>query len=609
MGDNQFSGFRSYKQFYKNKDYESPPYQYFKTKEAFNHAVGEDFISHAIKVTNKGERFLVGLAHGLSPEGAYEYIIENYHRIPRYDLIRYSFVNSPLKRQRDLEGVTNAANFLVRLRRMGVVDKEQILGRSLDRSDMEAYAERFNEKLALYMERIGKDGFDYVFLATDPMGKVAAIKRRSKAFQSKDLVVYVDDTEEPEVTGTPYLLKKSKRIAFLATKSDKRRPLAWLFSRWAPDYLSPSFLRYMDHMKERLMVFIDDTALTWPQINLKRITPQGPSHIRLDLPRPYDAYPEEKLPVMIMIHGFLGLNSFDGLLTAIPSSQMIPVAMHYGSIPNDLPVEEYSNHIVKNIDFVIQYFGKKGHDVILFDHSMGNIYSLMMERDILKLEGTRKYLKGRIAANPFFGEEAKHAMLGFMDYVMLPSQKSSGSKKDWLMYNTMRRVVPFDTKSGVRYRAIFLLKRLVSKDSKTRDRFWQSVKKRILFQMTRLDSLPELNRIPIERALSRLPAKVFAIQVQSALKESKSFDKMKSYPNFTKYKIPILVLKSNRDGVAKFVDRMHGGKNVTVIDITNPDENDLFKEHLYHMIFPLETVDIVLEFKNSIQQKKPASIS
>jgi len=53
---------------------------------------------------------------------------------------------------------------------------------------------------------------------------------------------------------------------------------------------------------------------------------------------------------------------------------------------------------------------------------------------------------------------------------------------------------------------------------------------------------------------------------------------------------------------------MHGGKNITVIDITNPDEQDLFKEHLYHMIFPLETVDIVLEFKNTIQGKKAVTV-
>ena len=88
----------------------------------------------------------------------------------------------------------------------------------------------------------------------------------------------------------------------------------------------------------------------------------------------------EKLPVVLLIHGFLGLNSFDGLLAAIPSHKYIAAAMHYGSIPSELPPSQYSRHIVANIDAVVSHFGSKGHPVYIFDHSMGNIYFLMIDR-------------------------------------------------------------------------------------------------------------------------------------------------------------------------------------------------------------------------------------
>jgi len=43
----------------------------------------------------------------------------------------------------------------------------------------------------------------------------------------------------------------------------------------------------------------------------------------------------------------LGLNSFDGVLAAMPTHQCIGAAMHYGSIPYDLPPKLYSDHVVK----------------------------------------------------------------------------------------------------------------------------------------------------------------------------------------------------------------------------------------------------------------------
>lgn len=125
---------------------------------------------------------------------------------------------------------------------------------------------------------------------------------------------------------------QSKRIAFLATKSEKRRPLAWLYSTTGKENESPSFLRYINNVKERVTVFIDDKALTWPELEIKRETPYGVSNIRLDLANAYKPTAKEKLPVVLLIHGFLGLNSFDGLLTTIPSTKYIAAAMHYGSI-------------------------------------------------------------------------------------------------------------------------------------------------------------------------------------------------------------------------------------------------------------------------------------
>ena len=57
---------------------------------------------------------------------------------------------------------------------------------------------------------------------------------------------------------------------------------------------------------------------------------------------------------------------------------------------------------------------------------MGNIYFLMIDQHLEDYPGIKKYLCGRIGANPFFGEEAKHALIGFLDEVILPSMTLFG---------------------------------------------------------------------------------------------------------------------------------------------------------------------------------------
>ena len=69
---------------------------------------------------------------------------------------------------------------------------------------------------------------------------------------------------------------------------------------------------------------------------------------------------------------------------------------------------------------------------------------------------------------------------------------------------------------------------------------------------------------------------------------------MKKLLNFKN--IPILILKSEKDGVAKYVYRIYQGKNIVVKDVTNYNEKDLFREHLYHMVYPHETTAIIDEF-------------
>lgn len=586
-------------------DYTAPETLYFKTREEFDEAVGLDFIQHANEVTRKG-KFLVGLSHGMSPSGAYQYVLDHYAKLSRPENIRYTFVNSKLKRQRGLKGVTDAVGFLKQLLNSGRISKDQILGRGFNRNSMEAYCSEMNVKLAEYLDEEGKEGFDYMFIATDPAGRVAGVTRKSKAFDVEEIGTVVSDLDQKELTLTPYFIKKTTRIAFLATKAEKRRALAWLYYRWGKPDESPSFLRYMKDVDKRMTVFVDDKALTWPQVEVMRDTPYGESTIRVDMANPYEEDDKEKLPVIVLVHGFLGLNSYDGLLTAISSKKYIAAAMHYGSVPNDLPVEEYSDHIMRNIDAVVNHFGDRGHPVYLFDHSMGNIYFLMMEQQFHELNGIKKYLRGRIGANPFFGEECRHAILGFLDNVILPSKQGATEKA---LFLTARQIIPLDSKIGVRNRSIGMAKWLISKDSGLRDRVWKAAKSRILHLMSKMGSLPHLNRIPIERALNRLPAKIFVIQTHSALKESKKFDQLTSLTNMETHGVPVLILKSERDSVAKFVPRIYKDSHARIMDITDPKEKDVFREHLFHMVNPLLTSLIIDDFimeNSSVPKKRKA---
>lgn len=573
--------------------YTAPQAQNFHEKEEFDKAVALDFITHANEGTRGKQKFIAALSHGRSPAGVYQYILDHYDKISKPENLRYTFVNSKLKRQRGLTGVMDAVGFLKALLATGKISKDQILGRGLNRNNMEEYCAEMNVKLAAYLKEHNKEGVDYMFVATDPAGRVAGITRYSEAFKVKEIGCIVHDRKEKELTLTPHFIMKSKRIAFLATKADKRRALAWLYYRWGKQNESPSFLRFMDNVEKRLKVFIDDKALTWPQIQIERETPYGVSNIKIDIPKPYTYFAGSKKPVILLVHGFLGLNSYDGLLTALPTKKYLAAAMHYGSIPNDLPIKEYSHHILNNIDAAIHHFGELGHPVYLFDHSMGNIYFLMMEREFDQLKGVKKYLRGRIGANPFFGEEAKHAAIGFLDNVILPSNQGLATKA---VFSTARRLIPLESNVGMRNRGIMLSEWLIRKDSAMRDRVWRATKARILQLMTTIGSLPHLNRIPIERALNRLPAKIFAIQVHSALLESKAFDKQVSLPNMQKHGIPVLILKSERDSVAKYVARIYDNSHAQVIDITDDKEKDMFREHLYHMVNPFLTTVIIESF-------------
>lgn len=584
-------------------EYQAPNTKYFKTKQDFDIAVGKDFINLANDNTDIDKTFLVGLSHGQSPSGAYQYIFNNFDQIIYPQNLYFTFVNSPLASQTNLSEIFDAGAFLKKLIREKLILKDQIIGRKLFDEDIESYRENFNHILTNYLFVNKKNGFDFVFLSSNNNGRVAGIERNCKSFLSKELTEVVYIKKEKELTITPFFLKQSKHIAFLATKSEKRRPLAWLFSTNGKDNESPSFLRFIDNVKERLTVYIDDKALTWPQLEINRESPYGTSTIRLDLAKNYNENTKEKLPVIVLIHGFLGLNSFDGLLTILPSTKYIAAAMHYGTIPSQLPVKEYSNHVMKNIDAVVEFFGSKGHPVYIFDHSMGNIYFLKLDKNFNELNGIKKYLKGRIGANPFFGEEAKHALLGFLDNVILPSMSLSNAIIEKPLLITLRQMIPFDTKKGVRKRGINLSAMLIGRKDSENSNIWNSVKARIIYLMTNLDSLPHLNRIPIENALNKVPAKIFAIQINSALLDSKDFDHQEGLINMSKNNIPVMILKSERDSVAKFVPRLYTGKGCEIIDITDKNENDLFREHLYHMVCPIETSAYIQDFIDKIENK------
>ena len=345
-----------------------------------------------------------------------------------------------------------------------------------------------------------------------------------------------------------------------------------------------------------MSVYIDDKALTWPQIELKRKSEFGTSNIKLDFAIDFDEKAKIKKPVIIMIHGFLGLNSFDSLLTHFPTHNYIATAMHYGSIPSKLQPEQYSENIVRNIDFVVNYFGELGHDVYILDHSIANVYFLLQDKHYDKLKGIKKYLKGRIGINPFFAEEAKHASMGFLDYVIIPALRFKNSPGWKSAVLATRALMPFDTKKGARKKGIKITKWLIKGDDKDNSTIWKSLKERILEILTNMDSLPYVNIIPLKKALSRLNSKLFAIQIFSALTDYQQFDKQKGLTNFEENKLPILIIKSERDGIAKFVPRIYKGENIEVIDVTRYKEKNLFREHLYHMLYPKKTVEMVSEF-------------
>jgi len=579
--------------------YAAPKTVYCKSKEEFDAEIGSDFIIQANLVTEKGEEFLVGLSHGQSPSGAYQYILSHFDELLHPERMHFTCINSKLKRQRGLSDVMDALSFLKALIVTKRITKDQILGRSLDRENLEAYKDGLNISLSEYLLKLNKKGLDYVFVASTPTGQVAGITRNSTAFNSNDLVVVVEDTEEPELTYTPFFLKKSARIAFLATKAEKRRPLAWLYYRWGKENESPSFLRFIDDVTNRMTVFIDDQALTWPQVTLKRETEYGDSHIRVDMALPYNGKKKKKLPIIIMIHGFLGLNTFDALLAFIPSEKYISAAMHYGSIPHALPPRKYSEFVAENINHTVQHFGEMGHPVYVLDHSMANTYMVMISKDIDKYSGVRKYLKGRIACNPFFGSETKHATANFMDNVIL---KSKISTVDRIVFKTARALLPLETKKGMRNVAIGLSHWMIKSDSAVNNRIWKAIKQRVMVLVSDMDMLPDLNKIPIEHTLNRLPIKIFAIQIQSALRESKELDKLKVIRGFESNNIPTLVIKSEIDPIAKFVPHLYeNNKNTTIMDVTEHEEKELFKEHLFYMIHPHTTINLLDSFIKNLK--------
>ncbi len=580
-------------------NYKAPETLFCHTKPEFDQAVGVDFIQYANATTKKGELFIVGLSHGISPSGPYEYILEHYHELKNPELIRYTFVNSKLKKQRGLMDVMDAVSFMKQLLKTSKISKDQILGRSLDRSDLAGYGVGLNKILSQYFEDNNRKGLNYVFLASDPRGLVAGITRNSAAFQSKDYVVLVNDTKEPELTFTPFFLMQSERIAFLATKSDKRRPLAWLFYRWARENKSPSFLRFITNVEERMKVFVDDNALTWPQVEIVRNTHFGDTSIKIDLSIPYKENASKKLPVILIIHGFLGLNTFDALLAFLPTHKYIAGAMHYGTVPFHLPKAEYSQFVVDNINEAVGYFGKKGHPVYIFDHSMANNYMLMIDDQMDQLPNFQKYVKGRIGCNPFFGQEAKHASLNFLDNVIL---KSKISKADRFLFKSTRAIIPLQPKLLSRNIGIKLSKWLIMSDTSVHQRIWTAVKSRIMNLLSDMDTLPALNRIPIKHTLNRLPIKIFAIQVYSSLQDSKQFDNLTQLKGFLKYKIPTLILKSENDPIAKFLPEVYNSSaNVKILDITNIEETEIFREHLFYMIQPHTTIAIINDFIKDVE--------
>ena len=116
-----------------NIPYVAPDTNYHKTRAEFDVTVGRDFITHANQITGNNQDFLVGLAHGQSPSGAYEYILENFHEIQNPNLLRFTATNSHLRRQRDLKskGIFDAIEFLKELLQREYISKKQIIGKTV----------------------------------------------------------------------------------------------------------------------------------------------------------------------------------------------------------------------------------------------------------------------------------------------------------------------------------------------------------------------------------------------------------------------------------------------------------------------------------------------
>ena len=92
---------------------------------------------------------------------------------------------------------------------------------------MEEYSREMNEKLALYLEENNKKVSITCLLQQTRMDEFG-ITRFSDAFNETEIGCVVNDRKEKELTYSSFH-QKTKRIAFLATKADKRRALAWLY--------------------------------------------------------------------------------------------------------------------------------------------------------------------------------------------------------------------------------------------------------------------------------------------------------------------------------------------------------------------------------------------
>ena len=54
--------------------------------------------------------------------------------------------------------------------------------------------------------------------------------------------------------------------------------------------------------------------------------------------------------------------------------------------------------------------------------------------------------------------------------------------------------------------------------------------------------------------------------------------------------------------MAKFVPRLYEGDDkIQIIDVTNKNETDLFREHLYHMVDPQHTTRIIDNFITEVE--------